>query len=92
MKQVTLTLPDSVADHLDEEFAFYGHANSSEYASEILQTRKEHEQAALTHLLLEGLQSGESIEATPEFWADLRAETDALIAEHEHALNKASAA
>jgi hypothetical protein len=33
-------------------------------------------------LLLEGLESGEDIEVTPEFWKDLKAEAATLLKKH----------
>jgi Arc/MetJ-type ribon-helix-helix transcriptional regulator len=40
-------------------------------------------QDELEELLLEGLQSGQPVEANEDFWNRLRAETDGMAAEHQ---------
>ena len=40
-------------------------------------------QEELEELLLDGLNSGEPIEADESFWSRLKAETDGMVAEHE---------
>jgi Arc/MetJ-type ribon-helix-helix transcriptional regulator len=40
-------------------------------------------QEELEELLLEGLNSGDPVEADEEFWNSLRAQTDAIAAEHQ---------
>ena len=92
MKTVTLSLPDSLATQLEQNVAFHGYEDVGEYVADVLRTRQEQEQNALEELLLEGLNSGDPIPATPEFWTELRAETDALLTQHQQSLNKVSAA
>lgn len=92
MKTVTLSLPDSLAAHLEQNFAFYGYGDASEYAAEVLREQQGREREALEDLLLEGLNSGDPIPVTPAFWTEFRADTDVLLAEHQQGLKKVSAA
>ena len=92
MKTVTISLPEPLAAHLEGNFAFHGYEDVSGYVADVLQNQQKREQETLKELLLEGLNSGEAIPVTSEFWAELRADTDAILVEHGQSLNKASAA
>lgn len=92
MKTMTLSLSDALATQVAQDAAFLGYEDASVYVSDVLGAQHEQERETLKELLLEGLNSGSPIPATPAFWTDLRAEIDALLMEHEQELNKASAA
>lgn len=92
MKTMTLSLSDSLATQVAQHAAFLGYEDASEYVSDVLGSQQEQERETLKELLLEGLNSGSPIPATPAFWIELRAEMDALLVEHEQQLGKASAA
>jgi antitoxin ParD1/3/4 len=60
-----------------------GFGNVSEYFRALVREQQAREaDSQLEELLLEGLESGENIEVTPEFWKDLKAEAAALLKKH----------
>jgi len=80
MPTVTISLPDSLKDFVDDQLAVGGFASVSDYFSSLLRNAQtqtalddEHD-AALETLLLQGLASGDGIPVNHEFWADLKAE------------------
>ena len=92
MRTVTLSLPDALAVNLEENFAFYGYADVNELVIDVLQAQKKRDEGVVERLLLDGLNSGAPISATPQFWAEFRADTDALLAQDRQSYKKASAA
>jgi antitoxin ParD1/3/4 len=81
MATVTISLPDSLKQFLEEEVQTKGYGNVSEYVRSLLRA----EQAKLTdarleELLLEGLASGRDIAVTPQFWRELKADAARLLA------------
>lgn len=80
MATITISLPDTLKDFVDLQMANKGYGNVSEYFRSLLREAQEKENDdRLKALLLEGLASGEGHAATPEFWADLKAEAAALL-------------
>ena len=52
-----------------------GYSTASEYIRELIrEDQKRAADAKLEALLIEGLDSGDPVEITPEFWKELRAE------------------
>jgi antitoxin ParD1/3/4 len=75
MATMNISLPDAMRDYVEERIGRGGYSTASEYFRMLVredQRRKEHE--ALEALLIEAIESGPSIEATPEFRQRLRAE------------------
>ncbi len=75
MTTLNISLPESMRDLISEQVAKGGYSTTSEYIRYLI--RQELERVAkiqLETLLLEGLDSGESIEITDEWWEQKRSE------------------
>jgi antitoxin ParD1/3/4 len=75
MTTLNISLPESMRDFIGEQVAKGGYSTASEYIRHLL--RQELERVTKTQLetlLLEGLDSGESIEITDEWWEQKRTE------------------
>jgi antitoxin ParD1/3/4 len=76
--ELTISLPESFKEFIEREVAEGHYSTPSEYVRDLLEEaldRKNEER--LEKLLLEGLDSGEPIKVTPEYWEELRAELTA---------------
>ncbi|RUL97419.1 ribbon-helix-helix domain-containing protein [Rhizobium chutanense] len=81
MATVTISLPDSLKAFVESQMASKGYGNVSEYFRGLVRDAQVREnEARLEALLLEGLASGDAVEATPAFWNDLRKEAAELLA------------
>ena len=79
MSTVTISMPDTLKEYVEEQVRTKGFGNVSEYfRSLVREAQKREAQERLEKLLLEGLASP-AIEATPEFWDELKAEASARI-------------
>ena len=74
-----ISLPDNLKRYVEQRVADGGYGNTSEYIRDLIrQDREERRRQAQRHLealLLEGVESlerGETVEVTPEFWAEFR--------------------
>jgi len=82
MVTVTISLPDSLKDFVEEQVATKGYGNVSEYFRTLLREAQAREaDAKLESLLLEGLKSGDAVPADKRFWKDLRAQAAKLMTE-----------
>jgi len=75
MTTLNISLPESMRNFISEQVAKGGYSTTSEYIRHLI--RQELERVAKTQLetlLLEGLDSGESIEITDEWWEQKRTE------------------
>lgn len=75
MTTLNISLPESMRDFISEQVAKGGYSTASEYIRHLI--RQELERVAKTKieaLLLEGLDSGESIEITDGWWEQKRTE------------------
>ena len=71
MSTLQLSLPESMRAFVEEQVAKGGHGSADEYVRTLIrevQIRQEKEK--LEAMLLEGLNSGEPIEVTEEYWAE----------------------
>lgn len=74
MTTLNISLPDSMRAFIDEQIAKEGFSTASEYIRHLIrQDQKRAAQAKLETMLLEGLDSGEAIEVTDEWWEQKRA-------------------
>ena len=81
MTTVTISMPESLKHFLDHEVATKGYGNVSEYLRSLLRAAQAKDaDARLQALLLEGLASGEEIPLTPEFWDQLKADAQKILA------------
>jgi len=79
---LTISLPDSLRQFIDQQVKTKGYGNTSEYLRTLVRQAQEAEAAKkLESLLIEGLESdGEDLEADAQFWSDLKAEAAGLLA------------
>jgi len=73
MQMKELALPESLEKFVEQEVAEGGYGSADGYIRHLISV--EHKRRAkerLQALMLEGLNSGEPVEATPEWWAGLR--------------------
>ncbi len=72
---MNISLPDEMRAFVEEQLKSGGYSTASEYLRELIRNaQKEKARARLEALLLEGLDSGDPIEMTPESWRELREE------------------
>lgn len=74
MDNILADFPQSLTDFINEQVAKGGYNSISEYLKFLVfQEQKRQSQEKLEELLIEGLDSGESIEVTDEWWEGKRA-------------------
>jgi antitoxin ParD1/3/4 len=80
MTSLNISLPEALREFVDDQVKNGGYGTASEYIRELIrQDQKRAAEEKLEALLLEGLDSGEPIEVTPEYWERKRRE---LIERH----------
>jgi antitoxin ParD1/3/4 len=80
MTSLNISLPEALREFVDDQVKSGDYGTASEYIRELIrQDQKRAAQEKLEVLLLEGLDSGEPIEVTPEYWERKRRE---LIERH----------
>lgn len=82
MTTMTISLPESLRDFIEQQVKTKGYGNTSEYVRTLVRDAQEAESnKRLEALLLEGLESGgEDVEADQKFWSDLKTQATALLA------------
>jgi len=81
MTTLTISMPESLREFVENEVKAAGFGNVSEYIRDLI--RREQKRLAkerLESLLLEGLASGEPLDVTPEFWSELRRDAATILA------------
>jgi len=69
MASLNISLPQSLKEYVEGQVTSCGYSTPSEYLRELLrQDQKKRAEEKLEALLLEGLNSGDPIEITPEYW------------------------
>lgn len=75
---MNVSLPETMKEFVDEQVQSGGYGSASEYIRDLVRRdQKERTEARLETLLLDGLNSGEDIPLTPEFWEKLRTDLSA---------------
>ncbi|MEH2325749.1 MAG: type II toxin-antitoxin system ParD family antitoxin [Nostoc sp.] len=75
MTTLNISLPDAMRAFIDEQVAKGGYSTASEYIRDLVrQAQKKADKEKLEAMLLEGLDSGELIEVTDEWWEQKRAQ------------------
>lgn len=75
MTTLNISLPDPMRAFIDEQIAKGGYSTASEYIRHLIrQDQEKAEQTRLEALLLDGLNSGTSVEVTDIWWEQKRAE------------------
>ena len=73
MSSLNISLPQSLKDYIEKQVKQSGYSTPSEYVRELLrEDQKRRAKDKLEALLLEGLNSGDPIEITPEYWEEKR--------------------
>ena len=73
MQTMNISLPDQLKEFVDTQVGSGRYSSVSEYVRELIRNdEKRKAQDRLEALLLEGLQSGEATEMTPQDWTDIR--------------------
>ena len=74
MQSINVTLPDDLSEFLNAEASAGGFEDPADYVRQLLRALwKERAKDELEAKLIAASESGPAIEATPQFWADLRA-------------------
>jgi antitoxin ParD1/3/4 len=72
---MNISLPDRLKDFVDVQVGSGRYSSVSEYVRDLIRDdEKRKAQDRLEALLLEGIQSGDATEMTPQDWNDIRAE------------------
>jgi len=72
---MNISLPETMKDFVDEQVQSGGYGSASEYIRDLVRRdQKARTENRLETLLFEGLNSGDDIPITPEFWETLRSE------------------
>ena len=77
MTTMNISLPDALKAFVDDQIAKGGYSSASEYIRELIRNaQRQAAQQRLEAALLEGLESGEPLPVTAEFWQERRAELE----------------
>ncbi len=80
MASLNISLPQTLKDYVEDQVRDSGYSTPSEYVRELLRLdQKRRSEQKLEALLLEGFNSGDPIEITPEYWEAKRRQ---LVARH----------
>jgi antitoxin ParD1/3/4 len=84
MTTMNVSLPDTLRDYIEQQVKIGGYGSSSEYIRDLIrQDQKRKAQERLQTLLLEGLDSGESLPMSDRDWTEIRqAVQDKLHQQH----------
>jgi len=73
MPTMNISLSDQLRDFVDEQVNSGRYSSVSEYVRELVRAdQKKREREELELRILEGLNSGEAVEATPAMWEQLK--------------------
>lgn len=73
MASLNISLPQSMKDFVEIQVQESGYSTPSEYIRALVrEDRRRREEEKLEALFLEGLNSGEAFEPTPEYWEQKR--------------------
>ena len=74
MTTLSIALPNSMASFVGQQAVRKGHKDPAEYLKALIREAQRHAaREELEEKLIEGLNSGPSIEVTPEYWAKKKA-------------------
>jgi antitoxin ParD1/3/4 len=80
LSSLNISLPQSLKDFVESQVQQHGYSTPSEYVRELLrQDQKRRAEERLEAMLLDGLQSGDPIEITPDYW---EAKRKSLVERH----------
>jgi antitoxin ParD1/3/4 len=71
METMNIALPESIKHFVQEQVTEGGYSSASEYVRELIrEAQKRKVSERIDNLLLEGLDSGQAIPVTPEYWEE----------------------
>ena len=80
LKTLTVTLPESLAQYIQQRVDEGDYSDPSHYVRHLVRDeRRTRAEEQLEAMLLDGLESGEPQEATEEYWAELEGEAEAKV-------------
>jgi len=89
MTTVTISLPDSLKEFIDNEVQTKGYGNVSEYMRGLLREARAREaNLRIEALLVDGLTRGTGIPLSPKFWNELREDAAKILARHKQSAKK----
>lgn len=79
MPTMNISLPENLKEFVELQVQSGDYSSASEFMRELVRReQKERQREQLEQRLLEGLNSGEGVESTPEMWRDLHQEVREL--------------
>lgn len=85
LASLNISLPQPLKNYVESRVKAGGYSTPSEYVRELVRAdQKKRAEDRLEELLLEGLQSGDPIEITPQYWEKKRKQ---LISRHARKTN-----
>lgn len=80
MTSINISLPETMREYVDRQVESGGYSTASEFIRQLIRNdQKRQADQRLQAALLEGLDSGEPIEITDEWWSRKRAELTAKL-------------
>ena len=77
MTNMNVSLPETLKAYVEEQVSYGGYGTVSEYLRELIrEDKKRKSQERLESFLLDGLDSGDPVAVTPEFWQALWGRVD----------------
>jgi antitoxin ParD1/3/4 len=90
MQTMNISLPDAMKQFVEDQVAAGAYSSASEYIRELVRAdQKRQAKEQLEQALLDSLNSGEAMEATPEWWDTLRHEIKERSSSRKKSVNKA---
>jgi len=73
MQSITITLPDTAKQFVEDQVAAGSYASPSDYIHHLIRAEKKRQARELIEeTILQSLNEGEEVEATPEWWESLQ--------------------
>jgi antitoxin ParD1/3/4 len=73
MQTMNISLPDPMKQYVEEQVAAGAYSSASEYIRELVRAdQKRQAKEQLEQTLLQALNEGEAVEATPEWWEEVQ--------------------
>lgn len=81
MASINISLPETMREYIDGQVEVGGYSTASEYVRELIRGDQERKsEQRLEAALLEGLNSGDPVEITDEWWEKKRAALEVRLA------------
>jgi antitoxin ParD1/3/4 len=88
MQTMNISLPDPMKQYVEEQVAAGAYSSVSEYIRELVRAdQKRQAKEHLEQVLLDSINSGDAIEATPEMFEEIRQRIRSRAAQRERARN-----